>query len=82
MTLLTLRDALLWSTIINYVLLLLWVLLASRGRGWMEPLCGRLFAVTPEQVRHLNLVGITGYKIAIIVLNLVPCVALTIVAAH
>jgi len=75
----TLRTALLWCTVINYVLLILWVLIATVGRTWFNALLTKIYRVTPEQAAQLHLTGIAFYKILIIVFNLVPLIALWIV---
>jgi hypothetical protein len=73
------RSALLWCTVINYAVLLLWVLLYVLPHGWLYRLWGRWFRLTPEQFDILNMAGIVLYKLGIILFNLAPFVALHIV---
>ena len=80
MDLTLLRNLLLWCTVINYALLISWFLIAYLAHDWMCRICGRLFRVSPAQVEHLNFVGISVYKLAVILFNLVPLLALLIVA--
>ena len=75
----TLRAALLWCTVINYAMLLLWaalVLLAPRFVRWH----GRWFGMSTEQFNAVNYGGMLLYKLGILLFNLVPYIALRIVA--
>jgi hypothetical protein len=79
MTIEMVRSTLLWCTVINYGLLLLWSLLYILPHQWMYRLWGRWCRLTAEQFDALNFAGIMLYKMGILLLNLVPFVALTIV---
>ena len=72
------RSALLWCTVINYALLLIWFLLYALPHAWLNRLWGRWFGLTTEQFDTVNFGGIVLYKLGIILLNLVPLVALYI----
>jgi hypothetical protein len=73
------RGVLLWSAIINYGLLVLWALLFLFARGWSHRV-GRWYRMTPEQMDVIQIAGMTLYKIGIILFNIVPYIALRIVA--
>ena len=76
----TARGFFLWCSIINYAILLLWVVLVTLGRDWVYPIWGRLgFRLSAEQFEMLNLAGMTFYKISIFLFNIVPCIALYLV---
>ena len=75
----TARSFFLWCSIINYALLILWVVLVTIGRAWLYPLLTRFYRVSPEQLNLLNFGGITLYKTGIFLFNIVPCIALYIV---
>ena len=75
-----LRDFLLWSAVINYGLLLWWFLVFIFAHDWMHRFHGRWFRLTVEQFDAIHYTGMAIYKIGIILLNLVPYVALLIVA--
>jgi hypothetical protein len=79
MTIETARGFFLWCSVINYAILLLWVALATLGRGWMYRWSSRFFRVSPEQFDLVNIGGITLYKLGVLLLNLVPCIALYLV---
>ena len=74
------RNALLWCTVINYVLLMVWFLLCVLAHQWFYRLCTRWFRLTEEQFDAINFAGIALYKLGILLFNLVPYVALRIVA--
>jgi hypothetical protein len=69
----------LWCSVINYAILLLWVLLVIFWRDGLYRLWGGWFRLSPEQFDMVNIGGITIYKIGVIMLNLVPCIALYLV---
>jgi len=74
------RNALLWCTVINYVLLMVWFLLFVLAHQWFYRLCARWFRLTAEQFDTINFAGIAFYKLSILLFNLVPYIALRIVA--
>jgi len=73
------RTFLLWCTLVNYAFLIVWFLAFAFAHDWMHRVHGRWFHLSRERfdAAHYTLMGV--YKIAILVLNLVPCVALYIV---
>jgi hypothetical protein len=72
------RDALLWCAVINYGLLLVWFVLFVLPHGWMHRLWGRWFRLSAEQFDLVNFAGIVLYKLAVLLFNLVPYIALRI----
>jgi hypothetical protein len=77
-----LSDFLLWCTILNYLVLLLWFVAFSLAHDWMLKLHGRWFHLTAAQFDALHYGGMAVYKIGILLLNLVPYIALHIGARH
>ncbi len=75
----TARSFLLWCTVINYGVLLLWVVLLMLPHGWMYRPWGRWVRLSVEQFDAINFAGMVLYKTGIILFNLVPYVALLIV---
>jgi hypothetical protein len=73
------RNALLWCTVLNYGLLVVWFLLYALAHEWLYRLWGRWFRLTAEQLDTINFAGIVLYKVGILLFNLVPYVALRIV---
>ena len=80
MTVEIIRNALGWCALINYGILLLWFLFFVLARGWMYRLHGTWFELPRERFDGLHYAGMTMYKIGIILFNLVPYLALRIVA--
>ena len=75
----TARDVLLWCTVINYAVLILWFLLFRAAHDWLHRLHGRWFRLSAEQFDAIHYAGMVIYKIGILLVNLVPYVALRIV---
>ena len=73
---------LLWCTILNYLVLLLWFAVFSLAHEWMSKLHGRWFRLTMAQFDALHYGAMAAYKVGVLLLNLVPLVALHIVARH
>ena len=82
MTIYTLSNFLLWGTVLNYVILFLWFLAFWLAHDWMFKLHGRWFSLTATQFDAIHYGGMAVYKIGILLLNLVPFIALNIVARH
>jgi hypothetical protein len=73
------RNALLWCTVINYGLLLVWSLAYRVARGGVHQLWGRWFRLSGEQFDALSFAALAVYKVGILLFNLVPYVALLLV---
>lgn len=78
MTLETLRGFFLWCAIINYCVLLLWVVLFFFARSWRQ-LQRRWFKISDETFAALHFGGMGLFKLGIVLFNLVPYIALRIV---
>ncbi len=75
----TLRNVFLWCSIINYGLLLWWWLYFLLAHDWMHRFASAWFYLPAERFDAINFAGILFYKTAIILFNIVPCIALYIV---
>jgi hypothetical protein len=75
-------DFLLWCTIVNYAVLVVWFAAFVLAHDWFFRLHGRWFHLTHSQFDSLHYGGMAVYKIGILLLNLVPLIALHIVARH
>lgn len=81
MTIELVRDLLFMSAVINIALLLWWVLLFTYAHDWLYGFHGRWFShLTVESFDAIHYAGMTFYKISIFLLNIVPYLALLIVA--
>jgi hypothetical protein len=75
------QEFLLWCTLINYGILLVWFLAFTLAHDWIHRLHSKWFRLSMDQFDAINYAGVAVYKIGIILLNLVPYVALRIVAS-
>jgi hypothetical protein len=73
------RKTLLWCTVINYSVLLVWWLFFLCAHEWMYGLHSRWFHLPVEQFDALHYAGMALYKVGILLFNLVPYIALRIV---
>jgi hypothetical protein len=73
------RRVLLWSTVINYGILLVWFFAFLLAHNWIYQFHGKWFQLSVDQFDMLHYAGMSVYKIGIILLNLVPYIALHII---
>jgi len=76
------RELLLWCLIVNYGVLLCWFLVFWFGHSWMFKLHSRWFRLSEECFDSIHYLGMSVYKIGILLLNLSPYLALRIMAGH
>ncbi len=79
MTLQTVRRALLWCTLMNFALVIVWFLCAWLAHDWMYSVNQPWSHITVEEFDAVNYAGIGLYKLGILLFNLVPCIALYLV---
>ena len=72
------RNFLLWCTVINYGVLLVWFLVFVFGHYLIQRIHGRWFRLSGDQFDALHYAGMSIFKIGIILFNLVPLVVLSI----
>jgi hypothetical protein len=77
-----LSDFFLWCTILNYLVLISWFAIFSLAHEWLSNLLGRWFRLTTAQFDAIHYGVMAAYKVGILLLNLVPYIALNIVARH
>jgi hypothetical protein len=73
-------DFLLSCLIINYAILLWWFAAFVFARGWMFKLHSRWFHLSEELFDGIHYTTMGIYKIGILLFNLVPYIALRILA--
>jgi len=76
MTVNELKEFLLWSTAINYGVLLIWFGVFVFSHDWLYRMHTRWFKLSVETFDALNYVGVSIYKIGVVLLNLVPLIVL------
>ena len=79
MTAETLRDALLWCGSINVAILMLWAALYFLAPRLLHWTC-RWLRLTPERLDVINDGGMLLFKLGIFLFNVVPYIALRLVA--
>ncbi len=82
MTLITienLRQIFLWMTIINFGILIFYFILLVSAKGFIYKLHGKWFNIKKEKMSSALYKVMAFYKIAIIIFNLVPYIALSII---
>ena len=72
------RHFLLWSTVINYGILLVWFCAFVLLHDWMRHLHGRWFCLSNEQFDTVHYAGMAVYKIGVLLFNLVPFLVVSI----
>lgn len=80
MTIETIRMALAWCTVINMGLLLWWYLFFALAHDWTYRLHSKHFSLTVERFDTIHYAGMAAFKLGIFLFNLVPYLALRIVA--
>ncbi|PVZ89842.1 hypothetical protein C9426_00230 [Serratia sp. S1B] len=78
MTYEAIRQVLLYATLINYAILMAWFLLFVFARQFLKRLQSSLFNLSDNTFDVIHYSGIAFYKIAIIMFNLVPWIAMTL----
>lgn len=79
MNLETLQKLLAWSTVINYAIMIIWFVAFMGAHDWIRDLHGRWFKLSAEQFDFANYLGISIFKIGVLLFNLAPYLALRIV---
>lgn len=80
MSLEALQRMLLWCAVMNYAVLSLWFFVFISAREWLQGLHARWFHLTAGQFDALHYGGMAVYKIGVLLFNIVPYLALRIVA--
>lgn len=70
------HDFLLYSLVINYLILLVWFGLFVKAHDFIYRLHSRWFNISMQTFDTIHYSGLAVYKIGIILLNLVPLLAL------
>jgi hypothetical protein len=78
MTIEVTRSFLLWCTVINYGVLLVWFLAFVFAHDWILRIHGRWFRLSRDQFDAPHYAGMSIFKIGIILFDLVPFIVLSI----
>lgn len=71
-----LTDFLLYCTLINYVILLIWFFAFTFAKSWMKKLHRQWFNLSDQNFDAIHYSAMAVYKIGILLLNFVPFIAL------
>lgn len=80
MTLIEIREILLWCTLINFGVLLWWLFFITLAHDWTYKVHSQFFQITLHRFDSMHYAGMMAYKLAIILFNLVPYFAIGLVA--
>lgn len=80
MTLEILRELLGWCFVLNLVLLSSWFLMITFGGKAIYRIHSRMIPVSEEHFNAIHYAGISAYKVFVFATNLVPYLALRIIA--
>ena len=69
-----------WCTAINLGLLVWWILFVVLAHDWTYRVHTKWFEISPQQFDAIHYAGMGIFKMVVIVFNLVPYLALRIVA--
>ncbi len=75
----TIREVLFWCFIINFGLLLWWLLFITLAHDWTYRFHGKWFKLSIDQFDTVHYAGMALFKLSIFFFNLVPYLALLIV---
>jgi hypothetical protein len=79
MTIEIIRSTLAWCTVINWVLLLWWLLFFTVAHDWTYRFHSKWFNLSVERFDAIHYAGMAFFKLFIILFNLAPYLALRIV---
>ena len=79
MTTETLTELLGWVTVVNFALLVFSTIMLILLRGWVSNIHSRMFGLGEQDISRAYFQYLAQYKIAILMLNLTPYIALKII---
>ena len=78
----TLRKVLGWSAVINYIIIIICFGAFAGAHDWLRGMHTTWFKLSPEQFDSLNYLGMSIYKIGVLLFNVAPYLALRIVRSR
>jgi Family of unknown function (DUF6868) len=78
LTIEVIRNFLLWCTVINYGILLVWFLFFVFGHEWIYRMHASWFRLSIDQFDAAHYAAMAIFKIGILLFNLVPLIVLFI----
>jgi len=80
MTVDAIQSFLIYSTLLNYSIVAVWFLVFRFAHSWLYQLHSRWFSISAETFDVIHYAGMAVYKVGILLFNLVPYLALCLVA--
>lgn len=74
------REVFGWCSVVNIGLLLWWFVFFTLANDWVYRLHARWFTLSREQFHLMHYAGMVFFKLCILFFNLIPYVALHVVA--
>ena len=75
------RSMLAWCTLINMVILLIWVILLLFCHKFFYKVHSKMFNLSEEAFYKVNYMSLGLFKIGVILFNLIPYLSLRIIAS-
>lgn len=75
-----LREILIWSLVVNYVILLVWFGAIVFAHDWVYRLHTRWFQLSRESFDAIHYGGMAVYKIGTLLLNVAPLVGVVLMS--
>ena len=79
MTFEIIRNIFAWCLVMNFGLLLLWLVMFLFAHDWIYKMHSKWYKITPDSFNAINYGGLGIYKMIVIVFNLFPYIAMHIV---
>jgi hypothetical protein len=78
MAIYNIEQILIWCIGINYAILIVWFCVFIYAHNWLFELHSRWFKLSVETFDVINYAAMASYKIAVMLFNVVPLIALLI----
>ena len=75
-----LQEILMWCSILNIGLLMLWFMMFAMAGGWVHRVHGRWFNLPRERFDAIHYQHMGNFKVVIMVFNVTPYVALLLIS--
>ena len=75
----TIRNIFAWCLVMNFGLLLLWLVMFIFAHDWIYKMHSKWYKITPDSFNAIHYGGLGIYKMIVIIFNLFPYLAMHIV---
>lgn len=81
MSLLVLKTFFLWTTIVHFSIMILWILLLKFAREWFRKQQALWFPLPENKFMEVHYLMYGGYKLAVLVFSAIPYLVLVMLGA-